>query len=372
MAGIYLHIPFCKKACHYCDFHFSTSVDLKSQMVEAMTQELTQNSNYIGHELVETIYFGGGTPSLLCQAELESLLNHIRSLFNVAEDAEITLEANPDDLDQNKLRQLYSAGINRLSIGVQSFRDSDLKWMNRVHTADEAIRVVKNAQDLGYDNITIDLIYGLPDLTNEDWLKNVRSAIALNVQHVSAYSLTVEPKTVLQKWVSEGKVKLDDECFPQQLQTLKQVLSENGFDHYELSNFAKPGFQSKHNSAYWEGKTYLGVGPSAHSYNGVSRRWNVANNPQYVKRIASGQLVFEEETLSSSDKINEFLMTRLRTAKGFKLADFNALPEVNRQLFQSELAPWIKSGHARNVANTISLTEKGLLISDSIIASLFQ
>ena len=286
MPGIYLHIPFCKKACYYCDFHFSTSPLLKDKMVAALRQEIMLQKSYLGSQRIETIYFGGGTPSLLSADEIQLLLAVITDNFDTAEDAEITLEANPDDLNPQKVKELRQTLVNRFSIGIQSFYEEDLKWMNRAHTASEAESAVKRVQDAGFENITADLIYGYPLLSNPKWQNNIQKLLEFKIPHVSSYSMTVEPATALASFISKGKQQpMNESQSAEQLTILIEDLTTAGFEHYEISNFALPGRYSKHNSNYWKGVSYLGIGPSAHSFNGETRQWNIANNAKYIELI---------------------------------------------------------------------------------------
>ncbi len=296
MSGVYLHIPFCKKACHYCDFHFSTSMQTKDLMIKSMVKEIDVHCNFTD-TAIETIYFGGGTPSILGIQDIDTLLNKIKKTFLVVNEPEITFEANPDDLTSEKLRELKNAGINRLSIGIQSFHDDDLLLMNRAHSCDQAINSIKLAQEEGFSNISIDLIYGLPGLSASNWSANIQNAIDLNVQHISAYCLTIEKKTVFYNWHESNKIILpDDQQTLDQFVVLTDLLVANGFEHYEISNFGKQGYYSKHNSNYWLQEKYLGIGPSAHSFNGQSRMWNVRNNNQYIKAIAEKTTFYDQET----------------------------------------------------------------------------
>ncbi|MDQ2753020.1 MAG: radical SAM family heme chaperone HemW, partial [Bacteroidota bacterium] len=312
MAGIYVHIPFCKKACYYCNFHFSTSTLTANEMIYAIGME-AKLRKYYSKEKVTTVYIGGGTPSLLTITHLRTLLEKLRDNFSILSDAEVTLEANPDDINIESLLQWKSAGINRLSIGVQSFRDADLQWMNRAHNARQALGCIQLATKTGFNNLSIDLIYGTPTLSNEQWIQNIEQAIALDVHHLSCYALTVEPKTALYHLIKEKKVaNVDEETQSVQFEILINRLCEAGYEHYEISNFAKPGFQSKHNSSYWQGKPYIGLGPSAHSFNGVSRQWNVANNALYIASLKIGEVPFEIEYLTPQQQLNEYIMTSLR------------------------------------------------------------
>lgn len=373
MAGIYLHIPFCKQACHYCDFHFSTSTQNQDKVVDAIIAEIELRQGYLKDKSIETIYFGGGTPSLLTQEQVKKLLDKIRIVYTVDQNAEITLEANPDDLNHIKLEQLKQAGINRLSIGIQSFRERDLFFMNRSHTKDQAIKCVANAQALGFDNITIDLIYGVPNQTNEEWRKNLLQAISLNIQHISSYCLTVEPKTTLAHMVKQKQVfQVTDEFAEKQFKMLIETLAENGFEQYEISNFAKDGFISLHNSNYWKGVEYIGLGPSAHSFDGKSRQWNVANNNRYMKFLENGKLDFEREILTEEQKYNEYILTTLRTKWGIdeneiiqrfslKIIDF----------FQKEVKKHQNDGFLTQNEKLFVLTKKGKFLADRIASDLF-
>ncbi len=373
MAGIYLHIPFCRQACHYCDFHFSTQVKTMADLLQAMRQELRAKRNYLENEKIETIYFGGGTPSLVPTDDLRHLLDDIFTLFPVAENPEITLEANPDDLTLHKLIELGQTPINRLSIGIQSFRNEDLLWMNRAHNATQADFSVKCAQDRGFENITIDLIYSIPGLSNRDWLENIRKAIDLQVQHISAYSLTIEPKTAFGHQLSKQELKpVDEQTSSDHFTTLVHELARSGYEQYEVSNFCKPGMQSKHNSAYWLGKKYLGIGPSAHSFNGISRQWNVANNPRYAKGWMTGNPEFEIETLDERTRLNEYLMTRLRTTWGVDLEYIQSTFNIDLWQIENEFLQGLMHDGLMTKENaTIKLTTRGLLQADRIASELF-
>ena len=328
MAGIYIHIPFCKQACHYCDFHFSTSLKHKDDMIRALQAEIGWRKDELGNEKIETIYFGGGTPSVLSVDEINKLIMAVHQHFEVTSDPEITLEANPDDLSKDKIKELSQTPINRLSIGVQSFFDDDLLLMNRSHNAQNAYESVAEARKY-FDNITLDLIYGIPNMSMEKWQANIDKALALNVPHISSYALTVEPKTALHHLIQKGEIPLpDDGVAHEHFLRLVEVLQANGFVHYELSNFGLPGYFSQNNTAYWQGKKYLGIGPSAHSFDGISRSWNVANNVRYIQHIDQQNLPSEKEYLSLADRYNEYIMTGLRTIWGVSLdkiqADFGA------------------------------------------------
>lgn len=372
MSGIYIHIPFCKQACHYCDFHFSTSLKKKSELVSALQNELVLRKNELPNEPIKTIYFGGGTPSLLNLEELTAIFKTIYAEFTIAENPEITLEANPDDLSEEKINELANSKINRLSIGVQSFFEEDLKLMNRAHNAEEALNSIKLARSK-FDNISVDLIYGIPGMSNERWQKNIQILLDLDIPHISSYALTVEPNTALQKFIEKGKIKpVDDAAAAQHFETLRTVLKNAGFEHYEFSNYGKPGYFSQNNTAYWLGKPYLGIGPSAHSYDGNNRKWNIANNTLYIKAIEKSELPLEVEELSITDRYNEYIMTRLRTYFGVDLVEVESefgkeyleyLKEQSVVLFEKELL--------RIENNVMHITEKGTFLSDGIAADLF-
>ena len=372
MSGIYIHIPFCKQACHYCDFHFSTSLKKKSELVSALQNELVLRKNELPNEPIKTIYFGGGTPSLLNLEELTAIFKTIYTEFTIAENPEITLEANPDDLSEEKINELANSKINRLSIGVQSFFEEDLKLMNRAHNAEEALNSIKLARSK-FDNISVDLIYGIPGMSNERWQKNIQILLDLDIPHISSYALTVELNTALQKFIEKGKIKpVDDAAAAQHFETLRTVLKNAGFEHYEFSNYGKPGYFSQNNTAYWLGKPYLGIGPSAHSYDGNSRKWNIANNTLYIKAIERSELPLEVEELSITDRYNEYIMTRLRTYFGVDLVEVESkfgkeyleyLKEQSVVLFEKEFL--------RIENNVMHITEKGTFLSDGIAADLF-
>lgn len=377
MSGIYIHIPFCKQACHYCDFHFSTSLKKKGELVNALCNELVLRKDELIGE-VETIYFGGGTPSLLSSEELQQIFETIYSNFSVSENPEITLEANPDDIvsvraqSRTIFEDYKNIGINRLSIGIQSFFEEDLKLMNRAHKASEAFECINEAKKY-FENISIDLIYGIPGMSNERWEKNLEIALNLDVPHLSCYALTVEPKTALKKFIDKGIVPpVDEETAKQHYEILLSKTENAGFDNYEFSNFGKPGFHSRNNTAYWEGKTYLGIGPSAHSYNGNSRSWNVANNTKYIKNIEAGILPSEKEILSKTDKYNEYIMTGLRTKKGVSLEKIES--EFGKN-FSEYLLKQAKSALKNELLilenQTLKISKKGKFLSDGIAADLF-
>ncbi len=373
MAGIYIHVPFCKKACYYCDFHFSTSQNTMHEMVQAICKEAALRNDYVKEDIA-TIYFGGGTPSLLTIDDLRFTIDTLHGLFTINNDVEITLEANPDDITEEKLLQWKQAGINRLSIGVQSFFDEDLLWMNRAHNAQQAYKSILLAQQTGFNNITIDLIYGLPQLSDERWIKNIEMAIQLNIPHLSCYALTVEPNTALQKMiVLQKKENVDAAKQSRQFKILMHYLTAAGYEHYEISNFAKADFRSKHNSSYWQGKPYLGLGPSAHSYNGNSRQWNVANNTLYIKSINENIIPFEAEDLSSIQKLNEYIMTSLRTIEGLSLQKIKALSnETVASTILNDASKFIQQDLMERKNGSLVLTQKGKFLADGIAADLFR
>ncbi|AVR45198.1 coproporphyrinogen III oxidase [Christiangramia fulva] len=371
MSGIYLHIPFCKQACHYCDFHFSTSVKKKPQLVEMLCRELELRKDELKSN-IETIYFGGGTPSLLNSEELEKIFRTISDSFEVLENAEITLEANPDDLSEEVLKMLAQSPVNRLSIGVQSFFEADLQLMNRAHNAEEALKSLQLAKKY-FDNISIDLIYGIPGLTNKNWKKNLQIALDLEIPHISSYALTVEPKTALEKFIEKGKVTpVSDETYREQFDILVETLTSSGFEHYEFSNFGKPGFHSRNNMAYWMGKAYLGIGPSAHSFDGKQRKWNVSNNTLYIKALEKSELPLTTEELSVTDRYNEFVMTRFRTKFGVSAKDIEELfGKKYAEYFLKETERFLRDGLLEKKDSHFHITKKGKFLSDGIAADLF-
>ncbi len=368
MAGIYIHIPFCKQACHYCNFHFATSLRHKNELVAALLKEMRLRKEYFGGKTIETIYFGGGTPSLLEIEDLKLQVTEIRTLFHISKDAEVTLETNPDDITEAKLDDWKETGINRLSIGIQSFFEEDLRWMNRAHNARQAIESLQLATRY-FDNITIDLIYGTPGLTHEKWKQNADTAIALNIPHLSCYALTIEPKTPLQKMIRLGKAEdVNPDQQSEQFLLLMEWMEEAGYEHYEISNYAKPGFRSRHNSSYWQGKKYLGIGPSAHSYDGISRQWNIANNNMYIESLNKGVIPFEKEILTPVQKLNEYIMTSLRTSEGL---DIDKTEEKTREEIILKAEQYIKRGLMLQAGNHFVLTKQGKLLADGIAADLF-
>lgn len=372
MAGIYIHIPFCRKACHYCNFHFSTTHHRIDELVNALNKELILRKNYLSQP-ISTIYFGGGTPSLLEQKHLTEIFNTIHSNYSVTDDAEISFECNPDDITHEKLTLWAALRINRLSIGVQSFFEEDLQWMNRAHNATQALHCIQAAQDKGFNNLTIDLIYGTPGLTDEKWLRNIHTAVHLKIPHLSCYALTVEPETALHKLIEKGKKQnVNSEQQSNQFDMLMHELNIAGFDHYEISNFAKPGFYSKHNSNYWNGSEYLGIGPSAHSFNTQSRQWNIANNALYIQNLAKNEIPFEIEYLTPVQKANEYIMTSLRTHTGLNTVKLKSIvPEMDLKALQNTCSRYIDQQMMMQVNGTYILTNKGKHYADGIASNLF-
>ncbi len=380
MAGIYLHIPFCKQACFYCDFHFSTSLKRKSEMINAIASELILRKNDV-NQTIETIYFGGGTPSLLTIDELQFLLDTIYQNYNVIDSPEITLEANPDDLSENEIIKLSKTPINRLSIGIQSFFEDDLKAMNRAHNANEAVNCLSVATRY-FDNITVDLIYGIPNMSSEKWQQNLQKVFDFGINHISSYALTVEPKTALDSFIKNGKYPpLDEQLAAQHFDILVDETNKQGFVHYEISNFGKPNFFSQHNTSYWLGKSYIGVGPSAHSYNGTERSWNVSNNAKYMKSIQQNTIPNEIEVLSKEDKINEYIMTGLRTIWGVSLtkieqefgSDYTERLVLSAKKFITQELLVLESCYTDQTEELVlKTTSKGKFLADGIAASLFM
>jgi oxygen-independent coproporphyrinogen-3 oxidase len=372
MSGIYIHIPFCKQACHYCDFHFSTSLKKKDEMILALAKEIEMRKSEFQYEVVETIYFGGGTPSRLQIADLRLQIDSIYQNYTVTENPEITLEANPDDLSSDYLIELSKIGINRLSIGIQSFFEDDLKMMNRAHNSAEAKKCLEVAT-MYFDNISIDLIYGIPGMSNEKWMQNIEMALAFKVPHISSYALTVEPKTALHSFIQKQLIpQPDEEVAQEHFQILVEKLTENDFIHYELSNFGKENYFSKNNSSYWLGKKYIGIGPSAHSYDGQKRGWNVSNNSVYIKSILENKLPMETEILSKTDRYNEYIMTGLRTMWGVSL-------ERIEKEFGKTYLDYLNKQAARYIEDhllflddaILRTTQKGKFLSDGIASDLF-
>ena len=372
MSGIYIHIPFCKQACHYCDFHFSTSMKKKDDMVLALAKEINMRKNEAKAEVIETIYFGGGTPSVLTNDEINFLIAEVYKNYKVVENPEITLEANPDDLSSERILELAKSPINRLSIGIQSFYEEDLKMMNRAHNSAEAIKCLQEATKY-FDNISLDLIYGIPGLTDEMWKQNIETALSFGIPHISSYALTVEPKTALSKLIQTGKIaEPQDEVASNHFMILVETLQKNGFIHYELSNFGKENYFSKNNSAYWLGKKYIGIGPSAHSYDGEKRGWNIANNSLYLKSIQENILPIETEILTISDLYNEYIMTGLRTIWGVSLERIEkefGLDYLN--YLQKQSQKFLNDDLLSIENNILKPTAKGKFLTDGIASDLF-
>jgi oxygen-independent coproporphyrinogen III oxidase len=374
LAGIYIHIPFCKQACYYCNFHFATSLNRKNELLDVLLNEIRLQKNYAADENIETIYIGGGTPSLLNKEELQQLINQVKNNYVVIPDAEITLEANPDDITNDVLINWKQIGINRLSIGIQSFFEEDLLWMNRAHNATQARQCIELAQKNGFDNITIDLIYGTPLLTDEKWKQNVDMAVAYGILHLSCYALTIEPKTPLHKMIREHKKQdVDTDQQARQFLLLMDWMQAAGFEHYEISNFAKPGFRSRHNSSYWQGKKYIGIGPSAHSFNGHSRQWNISNNNIYIESLKEEKIPFELEELTPVQQLNEYIMTSLRTLEGINILTIKSKwgePMAEKILCKADA--FIQQNKMTKNKEHLQLTKEGKLLADGIAADLFE
>lgn len=386
MAGFYIHIPFCKQACYYCNFHFSTSKALRNEMTGSLIKEIELRKKALEStgekdmaiisspdEKIETIYFGGGTPSLLSTDEISSIICVIKKNYYVVPEAEITLEANPDDIHSENLAGWKNAGINRLSIGIQSFMQRDLKWMNRAHNSEQALNSIQLSKKAGFKNFSIDLIFGTPSLPDEEWEKNIQTVIELNVPHISAYALTVEPKTALQKMIDlKKKEDVSNEVQAKQFMILMQMMNTARYEHYEISNFAKRGFRSRHNSSYWMGEKYIGIGPSAHSFNGNERSWNIANNRIYVQFLEQSLIPSEKEILTPSQKLNEYVMTSLRTMEGMNLNFISKAFSLNeRERIEKLLEYKIERDNFSRVDDRIILTCKGKLFADRIAVELF-
>lgn len=373
MAGIYIHIPFCKQACYYCDFHFSTSTDNRNKMVDSIIKELSIQKSYLENQPVDTIYFGGGTPSILDAKEIDSILDTVVHHYSVSPNPEITLEANPDDLGKEKLQELRKAGVNRLSIGIQSFDDTVLKFLHRAHDALGAIDSVKLSREAGFENISIDLIYAIPGQSHEQWIKNIEQALLLKPEHLSAYSLTVEEKTVFGQWKKKNKItEVDDQIAAEQLEVLMNMLAAAGMEQYEVSNFCLPGFYSQHNSSYWKQTHYLGLGPGAHSYNGISRQYNISNNPLYIKALDEGKVPFEKEILTKENKINEYIFTTLRTTWGCDLNILRGEYQFDLETVHATPLKFLLDAQLiEKKGSVIRLTKKGILLADKISSDLF-
>jgi oxygen-independent coproporphyrinogen-3 oxidase len=372
MSGIYIHIPFCKQACFYCDFHFSTSLKKKEDMIAALVKEIEIRKVELENTIIETIYFGGGTPSVLSTKEIETLIDAVYKNFAVVENPEITLEANPDDLSEEKIIELSNSPINRLSIGIQSFFEKDLKLMNRAHNSKEAKKCLEFATQY-FANISVDLIYGIPDCTNQEWRENIQTALSFGVPHISSYALTVEPKTPLASFIKKGIIKnVDDEKAQEQFHVLIEELENASFIHYETSNFGKEGFFSQNNSSYWLGKSYLGIGPSAHSFDGNQRSWNVRNNAKYINAIAENTLPIERETLSKTDRYNEYIITGLRTIWGVSFDKIrNEFGDKYIEYLENHSKKHLQKDLLYLENQVLKTTKKGKFLSDGIASDLF-
>ena len=374
MAGIYLHIPFCKQACNYCDFHFSTSLKMKASFVDALLTEIELRKSVFDQQTINSIYFGGGTPSLLSEEDLTRIFETLFNSFRVSPLAEITLEANPDDLLPEKIQVLKNTPINRLSIGVQSFRDEDLRFMKRAHNSKEALNSIKSCKQAGFTNLTIDLIYGTPGMDTSAWLENLNIAFDLDIPHISSYALTVEPNTELHHQILHQKVSnVDENQSAAQFELLTSQMKRNGYEQYEISNFCKPGAYSKHNSSYWKKDMYLGLGPSAHSFYDNKRLWNVSNNTKYVKSLAQNLLPLQEEVLSLEDRYNEYVMTSLRTKWGCSITEIetNFSSEL-AAYFRNEIELYVSTENVLVKKEVYYLSEKGKLLADKIASDLFK
>mgnify|MGYP000899192135 CR=1 FL=1 len=373
MAGIYIHIPFCKKACHYCDFHFVVSQKNKDAVIDAIVNELEFQPDYLKGDLVNTIYFGGGTPSLLEEKHVKEILKSIRFDYNLSSNPEITFEANPDDLDFDKLQMLYDQGVNRLSIGIQTFHDPHLKWLNRAHSSQEAEACIQQARKVGFENISMDLIYALPSKDHSIWKDDLKRIVELQPEHLSSYCLTIEPKTAFGNWLSKGKIEeIDEDYAAEQFEILLEAADRYGYEQYEISNFAQPGYESLHNSNYWRHEKFLGVGPAAHSYDGKNRQANVSNNTKYLKSIERGELPFELIPLTKEDQVNEYILTSLRTKWGCDLDRLKSKYDVDllesRQMYLTDL---LNQGMIFIEDGFITLTNNGKLLADKIASDLF-
>jgi oxygen-independent coproporphyrinogen-3 oxidase len=370
MAGIYIHIPFCKKLCFYCDFYHVISSDDNHAFVDALLKESLMRQDYLGTETVSTIYFGGGTPSVFSIKELSTILNQIYKLFRVEEKCEITIELNPDDVSPGYLEGLKNLNINRISLGIQSWRDSDLKMLNRRHSSAQAAMALKETVKKGFENITIDLIYGIPGMGTKDWASNLDFSFSFDIKHLSAYHLTFEPGTVFGKMLEKGLIsEIDEEESAAQFSMLIEKTESEGYIHYEISNFGKPGYFSIHNSNYWKQVIYLGLGPSAHSFNGYSRQWNIRDLKGYIKSVNAGKKVYESEELDTKARFNEYIMTSLRTMWGIDLDYVEKIFEKEGYDYVVNLSAKFKEyGLMKQDKKTLILTNQGKMISDNIIS----
>jgi oxygen-independent coproporphyrinogen-3 oxidase len=371
-AGIYIHIPFCRKACHYCNFHFSTQMKYKEEMIKCILKEIELKSSHFQQYEIQTIYFGGGTPSILNESELKQIIGKVYELFEVDKKIELTLEANPDDLDLSTLQGLHKAGVNRLSIGIQSFFDKHLSWMNRSHTTQQALSSIHLARQVGIEELNADLIFAIPGMGHDQWVSNIQQFIDLDLTHWSCYNLTIEPKTALHYQVRKNKIHpVEENEAARQYQTLLQMAASAGMEHYEISNFCKPGKYAIHNSNYWRGFPYLGIGPSAHSYDGTTRTWNIANNALYMKAIQHGNSFSSEEQLTPAMQYNEYVMTGLRTMWGCEIGKIQSFGNRFLEQFRAEIQTFISSGWVAFDDETYRLTNTGKLFADHIASELF-
>jgi oxygen-independent coproporphyrinogen-3 oxidase len=373
MAGIYIHIPFCKQACFYCNFHFSTSLQYTNEFVQSLVKEIELKKKKLNSSPISTLYFGGGTPSILSKIEFKEVINKLNESIDLSQLIEFTIEVNPDDITKDKLEFWLENGVNRLSIGTQSFRESDLKLMNRVHSGIEAFKSIQLAQEAGFSNISIDLIYGIPGLKNTNWIENLERAVSLNIPHVSSYCLTVEEKTALAHLIKTQKIQIpDEELASEQFLIMIDYLEKHGIHQYEISNFSKIGMESKHNKSYWSGEIYHGLGPGAHSFNGENRYWNISNNQQYFKSIEQGIIPEEIETLSLENKFNELIMTSLRTREGIEMKRMEKLFSTDIiSAFEKNISKWVNSGKIIKLENQYLLSKEGRFFADGIASDLF-
>ncbi|NMM47143.1 radical SAM family heme chaperone HemW [Marinigracilibium pacificum] len=374
MSGIYIHIPFCKQACHYCDFHFSTNLKNIDALVDAMLTEINLRKDFFKDAEIKTLYFGGGTPSTLNQKNIDAIINELNSSFTLPSNlSEFTFEANPDDITKQKLLKWKISGVDRLSIGIQSFNEEILKFLNRAHNAEMAVKALEDCKNTGFNRFSLDLIYGIPGRNLNEWRKDVEKALSYNPEHISAYSLTIEEKTVFGNWLKKGRIKpMEDNDVIDQYLLLVQILEDHGYEHYEVSNFAKPGCRAVHNTSYWNAIPYLGIGPSAHSFKNDQRFWNVSNNAKYISSLKSGILPIENEVLSIKDQMNEYLMTKLRLIEGIDTIEFknrfgSDIMKDHENYFQEISSAGL--GEFRN--NFYKLTTRGKLFADEIASNLF-
>ena len=373
MSAIYIHIPYCSQKCSYCNFHFTTNMQTKSLMIKAIIKEIQMQRKYLKNINLNSIYIGGGTPSILSKEDINNILNEINKWFNFSKKTEITFECNPEDLNKNKLSEIKNSGINRLSVGIQSFSNNDLKFMNRSHDANQAKYCIKKAQDIGINNISIDLIYSLPNQNKGQWEKNIKTGLELSIKHMSCYSLTIEKNTKLFHLIKKKEIsELDEEISYKQYKMLIDCMKKNDFIHYEISNFCMPGYHSIHNSNYWKEKEYLGIGPSAHSFNTESRQWNVSNNQKYISEILKNKIPYTQETLSNKEKYNEHILSSLRTKWGLNLNQLKYYcSSTQHNIALKKIKKWRQSNHIKYQKGYIILTDKGKFISNYIFTDLF-